>query len=84
MDPDQHNVLMARAIAAWTRAADLDPHGVIFPVRLHDAYDGLGDSNQAKAWAVRALEADKQLALDPLVGPTITERARLEQTGRNP
>jgi len=84
IDPDRHSALMTRAIAAWTRAADLDPQGVIFPVRLHDACNELGDSGPAKAWAIVALEADKALTLDPLVGLTVADRTRLEQTARNP
>jgi O-Antigen ligase len=84
IDAAQRQILTGRAIDAWLRAADLDPQGILFPVRLHDVYLERGENNLARDWAVRALEADNALALDPLVGLTDAERARLKQTAQNP
>jgi hypothetical protein len=54
------------AVAAWTRAASLDPHGLSMPMRLLKAHTELGNADQAHLWASRALEAHKNLHLDPL------------------
>ncbi|MCH9057178.1 MAG: O-antigen ligase family protein, partial [Planctomycetes bacterium] len=84
IDPQQHRARMDQAIAALERAAALDPHGVRIPVRLHDAYEEIGDMESAKAWAVRALDLNRQLALDPVIQLSDRNRQRLEQTANRP
>ncbi|MBM4107599.1 MAG: hypothetical protein FJ255_02115 [Phycisphaerae bacterium] len=69
----------ASVIGALQRAAALDPHGLTIKVRLADACAKAGLSIEAEAWAWRALEADRNLRLDPLRRLSDLERARLER-----
>lgn len=70
------------AIAACERAAALDPFGSTYPLKLVDLFLQVGRLEDAREWALRALEADRNLRLDPLRQLTAEQRGRLEQLAR--
>jgi tetratricopeptide (TPR) repeat protein len=70
---------LGAALEAWSRAADLDPHGISFPMQAMEACLELGRSDEARDWAQRVLKTDRQLRLDPLLQLTDTQRARVER-----
>jgi hypothetical protein len=63
---DHERFHLEQAVAAWTHAAALDPHGLSMPLRLMRAQAELGNGDQARLWAGRALQANEDLRLDPL------------------
>jgi hypothetical protein len=66
-----------RATQAYMNAAKFAPFDPLHPVKLSDLYAAMGDTENARGWAIRALELDKNLRLDPLRQLTEAERARL-------
>ncbi|MCC6661644.1 MAG: O-antigen ligase family protein [Phycisphaerales bacterium] len=74
-----HEERLRSAVEAWTRAAELDPHGTTFPLKVMDAELELGNRAAAAAWAKRVLALNKNLRLDPLVQLTPEEGARVER-----
>lgn len=67
-----------RATQAYMNAAKFAPFDPLHPVKLSDLYAAMGDTENARGWAIRALELDKNLRLDPLRQLTDAERARLK------
>lgn len=67
-----------RATQAYMNAAKFAPFDPLHPVKLSDLYATMGDTENARGWAIRALELDKNLRLDPLRQLTEAERARLK------
>jgi hypothetical protein len=67
-----------RATQAYMNAAKCAPFDPLHPVKLSDLYAAVGDTANARIWAGRALELDKNLRLDPLRQLTDAERKRLE------
>lgn len=67
----------ARATQAYMNAAKFAPFDPLHVVKLSDLYAAMGDTENARAWAIRALELDKNLRLDPLRRLTDAERKRL-------
>jgi uncharacterized membrane protein len=67
-----------RATQAYMNAAKFAPFDPLHPVKLSDLYAAMGDTENARGWAIRALELDKNLRLDPLRQLTESERARLK------
>jgi hypothetical protein len=67
-----------RATQAYMNAAKFAPFDPLHPVKLSDLYATMGDTENARGWAIRALELDKNLRLDPLRQLTESERARLK------
>ncbi|MEZ6317514.1 MAG: hypothetical protein R3B49_01990, partial [Phycisphaerales bacterium] len=70
--------MLRSAMAAWERAAALDPHGIDAPVRVMKLADELGDRERAARWAARALEADGAFRLDPMRQLSAEERRMAE------
>jgi tetratricopeptide (TPR) repeat protein len=66
-----------RAAQAYINAAKFSPHDPLHPIKLSDLYTSLGDAENARTWAKRALDLDKNLRLDPLRQLTDAERSRL-------
>jgi hypothetical protein len=86
------NVLAARAAAgderalqgaieAWARAAQLDPHGLTFPLRIFRTLERIDEtrSDRALTWGERVLETDSLLYLDPLRQLEPAERERIDR-----
>jgi hypothetical protein len=67
-----------RAMQAYMNAAKFAPFDPLHPVKLSDLYAAIGDTENARGWAIRALELDNNLRLDPLRQLTDAERARLK------
>lgn len=72
------------ALDAWTSAASLDPHGPTFPTRIAFLADDLGRPDLARDWAARALQADRNRRLDPLLQLREDQRARLRTLAERP
>lgn len=70
------------AIAACERAAEFDPHGLSYPLKLVGLLQRAGRLDDARIWALRALETDRNLHLDPLRQLTEEERVNLENLVR--
>ncbi len=71
-------------MAAWEKAARLDPYGLTFPLRIFKALMALDRREQAKVWAQRLLELDRLQRLDPLKGLTEEERSQAARALRDP
>lgn len=67
------------AIAAWERAAALDPYGLSFPLRIFSAHLESGDKAQARRWAARLLELNNLQRLDEVRQLSDEDRARAER-----
>ncbi|MFM9995040.1 MAG: O-antigen ligase family protein [Phycisphaerales bacterium] len=68
-----------RAAEAWARAAELDPHGLSFPLQVFNAMVTLGRLDEARVWGARVLTTDERLRLDPLLRLTDNQRAAVER-----
>lgn len=75
---------LGRAIEAWERAAALDPHGLWYPVRIVGAAQTMGDGPTARRWALRALEVDRDLRLDPVRGLSEAQRREFQRIAQTP
>jgi tetratricopeptide (TPR) repeat protein len=82
--PETNEALLARAITAYERAAELDPSGLEAPVRLATLSHQAGDSQAARRWAEKARQIDENLALDPLAQLTSAQREELARVERIP
>jgi len=71
--------LYRESIAAYERAAELDPHGLAAPVRLASLHAEAGNDEEARRWARIALEINENLHLDPLVQLTDRQRQELDR-----
>lgn len=57
---------LTQAVAAWTQAVTLDPHGTTFPLRIFRALIAAGRTTEARLWAAMLVELDQLQRLDPL------------------
>lgn len=69
---------LRRACVTWEEAAAFDPHSTFHPIQLAEAYAKLGEADQARSWAKRALTLDANLRLDPLKRMAESTRRRME------
>ncbi|MEO1130055.1 MAG: O-antigen ligase family protein [Planctomycetota bacterium] len=67
--------LLRQSYDAWERVAGLDPYGLSPAIKLWQLSRVLGLEGESATWALRALEADEQLRLDPL--KRLSEQERL-------
>lgn len=72
------DALRAEGEAALLRSAELDPYSVPPAVRLADYFSDTGEPERAAEWARAALDRDALTGLDPLIGLTERQRARIE------
>lgn len=77
-------VPLNKAVGALERAHALAPFTLLFPTQLADVHQQLGDLPGAKSWALRALELDAALRLDPLVGLEASQREHLRALAATP
>lgn len=80
--PEDGAGLLARAAEAWERGDRLTPHAPGSAARVAEALDRAGRSEEAAAWAVRALGRDDGLDLDPRRRLSGRRRAGLEAIAR--
>jgi hypothetical protein len=73
---------LQRAVLAWESAARLDPRGLSAPIQLAQSYARLEKPDQARLWALRALDLDRFTRLDPLKGLSQSQRAVLQELAR--
>ncbi|MEM1330005.1 MAG: O-antigen ligase family protein [Planctomycetota bacterium] len=71
-----------KAIAAFERAAELDPWGAAPQIALAEAYWARGEIELAADWALLAIRNDELQRLDPLRRLGQAQLARLEQLAR--
>lgn len=79
-----HTQLLREAAQALEKSAALAPLSLHTAVELARTYRTLGRASEAKSWADRALQLNRQLRLDPLVQLSDSVRSELEaiqQTG---
>lgn len=76
--------LQDRALAAWLRAALLDPHGVAVPVRLARLHALRAEPDAASTWAAEALRRNDNLRLDPLRQLRESEREEMTRLSSTP
>lgn len=71
---------LERAIEAWMQAAELDPYGLTFPLRIFRTLEQLGEASTPRGtlWARRILQLDERLRLDPVKQLPESERSRLQ------
>jgi tetratricopeptide (TPR) repeat protein len=76
---------LTKAAAALEQAAALDPYGLEYPVRLMRVYKALGQQDQARAWARKALDVDALQRLDKEVrGLNAADRGEALRLTENP
>lgn len=73
---------LARAIAAFERAAALDPHGITYPLQLFELARQTGDRELARKWAEELLRRNENMKLDPVRALTPEQVARAQATLR--
>jgi hypothetical protein len=76
----QNHAYLEAAITAWGQAAELDPYGLTFPLRVYRALERLGEEETERGlmWGGRILRLDEQLRLDPVRQLTAEERSRVK------
>ena len=67
---------MPAAIAAFERAASLDPHGITYPLQLFELARQSGDRELARKWAEELLRRNENMKLDPVRALTPEQVAR--------
>ena len=76
--------LIDASIESLLQAAQLDPHGLTFPIRLMEAFAEFGPGDKAAVWARRCLELDGLMRLDPIRGMTDSQRRQAERLAGGP
>ncbi len=69
---------LAAAIAAFERAASLDPHGITYPLQLFELARQTGDRDLARKWAEELLRRNANMKLDPVRALTPEQISRAE------
>ncbi len=69
---------LAAAIAAFERAASLDPHGITYPLQLFELARQIGDRDLARKWAEELLRRNANMKLDPVRALTPEQISRAE------
>lgn len=69
---------IAAAIAAFERAASLDPHGITYPLQLFELGRQTGDRALTRDWAEELLRRNENLRLDPLRALTPEQVSRVQ------
>jgi hypothetical protein len=81
---DQRRANITRAIAAWSRAAQLDPYSTFHPMQMADAAASIGDTVNAANFAKRVLDLDALARLDPLKQLSESDRNRMQRLAQSP
>lgn len=83
IEPDNAPAWLGLAAEAWAEGDRLTPHAPGSAARVAEALDQAGRSEEAAAWAVRALGRDDGLDLDPRRRISGARRATLEAIARD-
>ncbi|MCW5767176.1 MAG: O-antigen ligase family protein [Phycisphaeraceae bacterium] len=66
------------AIAAFERAASLDPHGITYPLQLFELGRQIGNQELTRKWAEELLRRNQNMRLDPVRALTPEQISRAE------
>lgn len=69
---------VAAAIAAFERAASLDPHGITYPLQLFELGRQTGNQELTRKWAEELLRRHQNMRLDPVRALTPEQISRAE------